>query len=463
MGDPAHRPSSVTIRSRSIAKRVWFQLLATTLALAAAPPAARAQTSSNARGLVMLIQQTFGPRGLTVDSEASLPDGSTHSAHFNSAFQTNFRRFNIALASQLTALPLPSPASGFTYRFDADTGTFIRSTQSFGPILAERAETLGRGKTLLGYNLQAYSFDSLDGVDLRHVPAVFTHDDAQLGGGRSDVVVTDNALRLGVRQYTGLVTFGVTDRLDICFAIPIVNTSLAVASMAEIRRFGTLRGEAVHFFSDSSSRDGIGDLREFSASGSATGVGDVLMRTKHTVIRRGQTAFATGAELRVPSGDEYDLLGSGAWGVKPFVVLSFAYKRLSPHLNVAYQWNGSSVLAGDASRGVVDDLPDRLMLAAGFDAGINDRITVAIDFLTDRVLNSPHLEIVPFTAQGDLGSAVLHDIMFNSRSYLISSGAVGMKFAMREGLLANFNLRFAVGGEGLADAVTPLVGIEYAF
>ena len=433
------------------------------IALALVPHAAHAQVSSETRGLVTLIQQTFGLRGLIVDSQAALPDGSTHSAHFNSAFQTNFRRLNIALASQLSALPLPSPASGFTYRFDASTGTFIRTTQSFGPILAERAETIGRGKTLLGYNLQAFSFDSLDGVDLRHVPAVFTHDDAHLGGGRTDVVVTDNALRLSVRQYTGIVTIGVTDRLDVSFAVPIVNTSLSVASMATIHRFGTLREEAVHFFSDPSARDGIGDLREFSASGSATGVGDVLMRTKYTVIRRGQSAFATGAELRVPSGDEYDLLGSGAWGVKPFAVLSFAYKRLSPHLNVAYQWNGASVLAGDASRGVGDDLPDRLVLALGFDAGINDRLTVAVDVLSDRVLSSPQLEIIPFTATGVLGSAVLQDLTFNTRSYLINSGAVGMKFAVRGGLLANFNLRFAIGGQGLADSVTPLVGIEYAF
>jgi hypothetical protein len=30
-------------------------------------------------------------------------------------------------------------------------------------------------------------------------------------------------------------------------------------------------------------------------------------------------------------------------------------------------------------------------------------------------------------------------------------------------LLANFNVRFKVGGDGLADRVTPLLGIEYTF
>jgi len=93
--------------------------------------------------LALLIPGLFGPSGLKVDSQARLPDGSTHSAHFNSAFQAEFTQFNIALASQLAAVPLPTPASGFTYTFDSSLGVFQRSTQSFGPILAERAETIG--------------------------------------------------------------------------------------------------------------------------------------------------------------------------------------------------------------------------------------------------------------------------------------------------------------------------------
>ena len=163
-------------------------IAAATSLVVAAPAALAAQTTADAAGLATLIEHVFGPRGLTVNSEAALPDGSTHSAHFNSAFQSNFGRFNIAIASQLSALPLPSPASGFTYSFDTATGTFLRSTQSFGPILSDRAETIGRGRVLFGYNFQFFSFDSLDGVDLRHVPAVFTHDDHQLGGARHTAV-----------------------------------------------------------------------------------------------------------------------------------------------------------------------------------------------------------------------------------------------------------------------------------
>ncbi len=100
--------------------------------------------------LGLLIANLYGEAGLFVQSEANLPppcSPCTHSAHFNSAFQGDFTQFNIALATQLSSLPLPSPASGFTYEFDAAIGAFTRTTQSFGPILAERAEPSVKGNS----------------------------------------------------------------------------------------------------------------------------------------------------------------------------------------------------------------------------------------------------------------------------------------------------------------------------
>ena len=438
-------------------------LVVAALLTALSPSALFAQNNADAVGLATLIETVFGPRGLTVNSEAALPDGSTHSAHFNSAFQSNFGRFNIALASQLSSLPLPSPASGFTYRFNEATGTFVRSTQSFGPILADRAETIGRGKVLFAYNFQFFSFDSLDGVDLRHVPAVFTHDDFMLGGGRSDVVTTANVLEASVSQFTGLVTYGLGDRVDFSVAVPLLHTRLAVVSNAEVHRFGTTADSAVHFFEDPSAPGHVGDTRQFAASGAATGIGDIVMRAKGTLIRRGQQGLAIGTEIRVPSGDEDDLLGSGAWGVKPFAVMSFTYKGISPHVNLGYQWNGSSFLAGSVTNRVKASLPDRVTLAAGVDAGLNDRLTVVLDLLADRVLDSPQLSLTSFHAEGPLGSATFQDIAFASRSYFVSNGSVGMKTRLAEGVLANFNIRFKLGGQGLTDNVAPMAGIEYTF
>ena len=131
---------------------------------------ATAQTKPSS--LSTLFEDVYGPNGLVLSSDDVTLDGSTHAAHFNSAFQSDFRLVNIALTGQLTAIPLPSPASGFTYQFDSATGTFVRSTRSFGPILSDRAETIGHGRLAFGFSNQFFSFDHLDGVSLSAIPAV---------------------------------------------------------------------------------------------------------------------------------------------------------------------------------------------------------------------------------------------------------------------------------------------------
>ena len=410
-----------------------------------------------------VFHDLFGPNGLVVDSEAVLPDGSTHSAHFNSAFQSNFTQFNVALASQLTSLPLPSPASGFTYRFDSTTGTFVRTSQSFGPILSDRAETIGRGKFSFGYNYQFFSFDKLEGIDLSRVPSVFTHDDFDLGGGRRDVVSTSNAIDASVGQLTGALTYGVTDRLDVSLAVPIVNTQLNVLSAATIVRVGTGTARDIHFFRDPDAPDGLGSERTFQAGGSATGIGDLIVRAKTGIFRESHRGLALGVDIRMPTGDERNLLGSGAPGARPFLAFSSSYGRLSPHVNVAYQWNGSSILAGDPETGEKADVPDQFQWAAGSDFGLTDKFSMTFDFLGRQSINSPRVRLIEFDATGPAGSAVLNDITFDRQSFWSSSAALGFKANVAARLLIDFNLRFTIGTNGLTDRVTPLIGIEYGF
>ena len=125
----------------------WAGLAVLALVLFPAPLAAQDRPAT----LSTLFEDIYGPRGLVLNSDDVQLDGSSHAAHFNSAFQSEFRLMNVALTSQLATVPLPSPASGFTYNFDSATGTFVRSTRSFGPILADRGETIGKGKIAFGY------------------------------------------------------------------------------------------------------------------------------------------------------------------------------------------------------------------------------------------------------------------------------------------------------------------------
>lgn len=429
--------------------------------LAIAPAAAFAQTHPS--NLATLFEDIFGPNGLVVSSDDVLLDGSTHAAHFNSSFQSDFRLMDIALTSQLTAVPVPSPASGFTYKFDPTTGTFVRSTRSYGPILTDRGETIGRGRIAFGGTLQHFSFDQLDGVSLSNVPAVFRHDAYRTTGGRSDVIATENAITASVTQFTGALTYGVTDRFDISVAVPIVQTRLSLVSNATIERVGTGTDRGVHYFLDPTAPGGHGTTHQFFASGQASGVGDILVRAKANVLHESGRSLAAGLDVRLPSGDERNLLGSGTTGIRPFAALSTTFGPASPHVNIAYQWNGDSLLAGDVRQGIKGDMPDQFNVAVGTDVSVSPHLSVVFDVMGQRFLKSPRLTTFPFLAEGPAGSVALTDLRFDTASFWASSGAVGLKTNVAPRLLIDFNLRFALNGAGLTDRVTPLLGLEWSF
>ena len=425
--------------------------------------AASAGAQDRPATLATLFEDIFGPSGLIVSSEEVLLDGTNHAAHFNSAFQSDFRLVNIALTSQLAAVPLPSPASGFTYRFDPGTGTFVRSTSSFGPILTERGETIGRGRLAFGFSHQFFSFDRLDGVGLAAVPAVFTHDNYQAGGGRTDVVFTENTMRADVSQYNGALTYGLTDRVDLALAVPIISTHLSLLSNAKIYRVGTGQNTTVHYFRSDTGIDGRGDTHQFFAEGSASGVGDIVVRVKAMVLKEGGRALAAGVDTRLPTGDEQNLLGAGAAGLRVFGAFSTSLARFAPHVNVGYQWNGKSVLAGDVRTRRKEDLPDQFLWVLGTDFAINNRLSIVVDVLGRRVIDSPQLSTYDFVADGPAGVVTLPDIRFERASYSANTGAVGFKANVAPRLLVNFNLRFQINGGGLSDRIAPLIGVEWGF
>jgi hypothetical protein len=430
--------------------------------IALTPMAAHAQAPFNlaspVKNLATLFTDLYGPRGLIVDSEATLPGEQPHSAHFNNDFQSNFGKFGTALVGQFVTVPLPSPAAGFTYRLDPSTGVFERTTRSFGPILAERFETVGARRVSFGFASQRFTFDTVEGVNLGQVPGVFTHDNAQLLGGRQDVVTTVNSIQATVNQYTTFVTVGVTDRFDVSLAMPIVSNHLKVVSDATIQRLGTTN-PLTHFFRQSDGE--IGNTRTFTAVGDATGIGDLTVRLKATTKTGQRGGIAVGVDTRLPTGDEMNLLGTGAVGIQPFVILSTSVQRVSPHLNASYQWNGSSVLAGDPVVGTSADFPDQVVYTAGVDVAANDRLTLAFDLLGRYLINIERVGIVDFHALD--GKSVFRNIGFSQSSFNTLSGSLGFKINIVDRLLFDANLLFALDNHGVRDKVTPLIGFEYDF
>jgi hypothetical protein len=429
------------------------------LLLIAAACSALAHAAAAQDKLAWMLPTLYGPNGLFVNSEALLPTGQTHSAHFNSSFQSSFAPFNTALATQLAAVPIPAPASGFTYTYDAALGVFNRTTESYGPILTERAETLGKGRASLGFSHQRFSFDSIEGVSLDALPVVFTHDNPAAGTGRDDVVTTTNSIGVQMSQFITSFNYGASDRLDVAVAIPVVVLDMNVTSQATVQRIGTVN-PAVHFFYVPTG-DTFGEQATYRRQGHASGVGDVLVRLKFEAAKKGSFAMALGVEGRAPTGDEENLLGSGAWGAKPFLVMSSSHKRASPHLKLAYQWNGDSLLAGNVLAGTKSKLSDQVLLETGIDIGFGKKVTLAADLLARRVIDGERMAADTFHALD--GRSQFPNVRFFRESYNLVHGAAGLKVNPGGNLLVVLNLLFKVNDNGLKDRVTPLFGVEYSF
>jgi Putative MetA-pathway of phenol degradation len=461
--------------------------------------------------LVCVIPQVYGPSGLGSGPGAPLlADG--HQAHFEGEFLSNFGPINEAVGVQVSQLPIASPSSGISFVYDASLKTFAPSTdESLGPILGERASTIGRHKIYVAFSFQYFNFDSIDGHDTNKLSSVFQHEvfppppppsfitacpnQAGLSGtiyaGNPcfvrDYIQTTNDINLTVHQYTVYATYGITRHLDFSVAVPILNVNMNVTSNAQIVQNSfappgnpNFPNGVFHQFDSNVVPSCNGALpclnAKFSDSGSATGIGDVTLRGKYEFYQGERFGFAAGADVRLPTGDETNLLGSGATGVKPFGVISYR-ARVAPHAEVGYEINGKSILAGSfigTTSSTKAGLPDRFVYTVGADVSIIKNLTAAFDFYGQRLFGAPQLFSNPYTDLGHCAdvactpatftAGTTHpDLGFRTADYNILNGSFGLKYRLVKQLVLTGNVLVKFNDNGLRSTVVPLIGASYNF
>src|SRR5205807_1484119 len=93
--------------------------------------------------------------------------------------------------------------------------------------------------------------------------------------------------------------------------------------------------------------------------------------------------------------------------VNPFVIASYK-ARISPHVNVGYQWNGDSILAGainpDLGTATKRHLPNQLLYTFGADTGITKRLTFDLDLVGQRIFNGYRFSAAQY--QPAIGSVI---------------------------------------------------------
>lgn len=395
---------------------------------------------------------------------------TAHQAHFVDSSRGLVEAgvlINDSIVSQLGTLPITSSAGGFTYTFDPDLGVMTRSSESFGPIFTERAATIGRGKWNVGVNFARYQYDSLDGLDLDEgeITQSFTHLDTNHDGTTVETVYEGDLIyanaRLDLSQDVTVfsATWGASDRFDLAFAIPLVKVSLKAALDTHIRRLATegLEEPPQHQF------EGGHDEEDYRDSGTASGVGDIQLRGKFALSKKEGRGLALGLDLRLPTGDEEELLGTGATAARLQLLGSASFGRLATHVNIGYT-------AADLTDSSSADLSDEIGFALAADLAVHERVTLVGEVLWRTLLDATTLEVgetqhLYRRFNSDQITTTTRPILAAGKDDInIVNAVIGAKWNLVGQVLLSTHLMVALGDDGLRDTdLIPTVGIDYSF
>lgn len=329
-----------------------------------------------------------------------------------------------ALLLNLTTVPLASSSSGFLYRLNPELGTVERATESFGGFFVERPLTPGRGRVSVGVSGTTSAFDRLDGHSLRDgslltIANRFVDEPAPFDTEALTLRVRSSAL-------TVFASVGVTDRLEIGGAVPFVRL--------------TLEGERVNVYRGAT-------FLQAGATATASGIADAAVRAKYTLVAARAGGVAVAGELRLPTGDEANLLGAGSAGVRV--------------LGIAAVDEGAWTLSanGGFARGGVSD---ELTGSAAVTMAASPRVTVAAEFLARRIAElrpiglsaAPHPTIDGVETLRLAGGAAGRTLM---------AGTAGVKWNLSGTLVLTSYVRWNFTNAGLTAPVSPSLGLEYAF
>jgi len=193
--------------------------------------------------------------------------------------------------------PVASASSSVGYAYDPQVDTLVRQVGVAGPIIGERAETIGKGQLTLASSYSYVHLTSINGEDMgsllnrprvnRNTLVFPVKPGITLADGRFTTflpvkVVADIDVEAHIMAPS--ITYGVTPDLDVNLAVPVLRTSLSVTADTQVPdprfpQFALTPG-------DPNAQTGVRSL-----SDDAWGIGDILLRAKYQLPPPRQAIF----------------------------------------------------------------------------------------------------------------------------------------------------------------------------
>jgi hypothetical protein len=329
-----------------------------------------------------------------------------------------------ALIVNLISVPIASSSSGFLYRLNPQLGTVERATNSFGAFFIERPLTPGHGRASFGLSGSSSDFQQLDGQDLRNGTLLTTAN--QFSDEAAPFDTESLTLRVRTSALTAFASIGLSDRFEIGAAVPFVRL--------------TLEGERVNVYR------GQGFIQA-QASAVASGIADTAIRAKYTLVSARHGGLAIAGEVRLPTGDEENLLGAGSTGYR---VLGIGGLEWGP---VMLSGNGGLVRGG---------VSDEVIFGGAAALAVHPRLSLTTEFLGRHISELRPLELSSRPHPTIVGVETIR-LTGGEPGQLVSVGIAGFKWNPGGTVVVGANIRWNFTTVGLTAPITPALAVEYGF
>jgi hypothetical protein len=329
-----------------------------------------------------------------------------------------------ALQVNLATTPIATSSSGFVYRLDSELGTVSRVSDSFGTFFVERAMTSGRGRVSFGASASTAAYDQLDGFNLRDGTLLTT------ANRFADEPAPFDTEALALKIRTSTLTFfgaaGVTDRLEISAAVPLVQMNI------EGTRVNVYRGQS---------------FVQASGSASASGMADVAVRAKYRVLATRTGGIAAAAEVRLPTGDEQLLLGAGSAALRLMGIASAESGALGGHANF-------SIVRG----GVTNEVAG----SGAVTVAVTPTVTVAGELLFRRLTDVRQMIAVSADHPTSAG-VTTQRLAPGLTAPTLARAVTGVKWNVSGRFVLAGEVLWRIGKAGLTAPFTPTISLDYLF
>jgi outer membrane putative beta-barrel porin/alpha-amylase len=297
-----------------------------------------------AKDLNDVIPDLYGGNGFQTDPAFA----GNQNNDFGNAVFNSFNQLTNGIGAQVGQFAVNSTVAAF--RFDVERGVPVEVTKSLGPLFAERADTLGKGRFDFQVVWSNANYKKFNGQKLSSLSANVPATVPPFGTTTGEQLRMDLDVTV-ITNFVGFFgTYGLTDDWDINLLVPLINNKIKAKAKATILDANGVPCSPVppnsvncdDIYVIDGTTPGTGDPSKDSSSGDKTGIGDVLLRTKYNFLKNHEILPDMGVRggVSFPTGNEDNFMGVGEFKFEGLAVASKYYSSpigmIGPHVNTGF-------------------------------------------------------------------------------------------------------------------------------